>query len=57
MFAILVALMIGILVGFVVAWVVVPSFREWIERPKYTMLERERRFVEDDEATKSRREP
>lgn len=44
MFAFLVLLMMGILIAFVVVWAVVPSFRDWIETPKHTMLARERRF-------------
>ena len=56
MFAILVLLMVGILIGFVIAWAVVPAFRTWIERPKYTMLERERLFAEAEKITKPPRD-
>jgi hypothetical protein len=32
--------------GFVVVWIARPSFRKWIEQPKYTVLENDRRFKE-----------
>ena len=31
--------------GFLLFWIVRPSFRVWMEMPKYTMLEQERRFT------------
>ena len=32
--------------GLVVVWITRPSFRKWIEQPKYTVLENDRRFKE-----------
>jgi len=32
--------------GVVLFWIVRPSFRSWIEKPKYTMLETEDRLQE-----------
>jgi hypothetical protein len=34
--------------GFLVVWILRPSFRSWVERPKYAMLENEQRFNPED---------
>jgi hypothetical protein len=33
-------------VGFVLFWIFRPSFRKWVEQPKYTVLENHRQFRE-----------
>jgi len=35
-----------IAIGFVLLWVLRPSFRKWVERPKYTVLENDQRLKE-----------
>lgn len=47
MFEALVVSMVVILLAFCVAWLAMPSFREWAERPKHEMLEREAQFDGD----------
>ena len=36
--------------GFLLLWIVRPSFRKWVEQPKYTMLENDRRFDKQERA-------
>jgi hypothetical protein len=44
MINLIVAAMTAIAAGFLLFWIVRPSFRVWMEMPKYKMLEQERRF-------------
>jgi hypothetical protein len=44
MINIIVGMITMIAVGFILLWILRPSFRKWVEQPKYTMLESDRRF-------------
>jgi hypothetical protein len=33
--------------AFVAVWITRPSFRKWVERPKYTVLQNDQRFKEN----------
>jgi ABC-type phosphate transport system permease subunit len=44
MINIIVGMITIIAFGFIVLWILRPSFRKWVEQPKYTMLENDRRF-------------
>jgi hypothetical protein len=35
-----------LMLAFVAVWVFFPHLRDWLEKPKYRFLERERRFPE-----------
>ena len=50
MINIIVATVTAIAAGFLLLWIVKPSFRKWVEQPKYTMLENDQRFKEAEEA-------
>lgn len=50
MINIIVAIVTVIAAGFLLLWIVRPSFRKWVEQPKYTMLENDRRFDEQERA-------
>lgn len=47
MINIIVGLISAIAAGFLFFWALRPSFRKWVEQPKYRMLKEERRFSED----------
>ena len=49
MINIIVAIVTAIAAGFLLLWILRPSFRKWVEQPKYTMLENDRRFKENEE--------
>ena len=42
----IVGIISAITVGFVVLWSIRPAFREWVERPKYTILKNDQRLLE-----------
>jgi hypothetical protein len=42
----IVGLISVIAAGFVSLWILRPSFRKWVEQPKYTVLENDQRFKE-----------
>ena len=44
MINIIVGLVTAIAFVFLLVWIFRPSFRKWVEMPKYTMLENEERF-------------
>jgi hypothetical protein len=44
MINIIVAIVTLIAAGFLLLWILRPSFRTWVERPKYAMLESDQRF-------------
>jgi len=44
MINIIVAIVTLIAAGFLLLWILRPSFRTWVERPKYVMLESDQRF-------------
>lgn len=50
MINIIVAIVTVIAAGFLLLWIVRPSFRKWVEQPKYTMLENDRRFDKQERA-------
>jgi hypothetical protein len=54
MINITVAIISLIAVGFVIVWILKPSFRNWVERPKYIMLERDQRFRDSEKQKKER---
>jgi hypothetical protein len=54
MINIIVAIVTLIAAGFLLLWILRPSFRTWVERPKYTMLESDQRF-RDAEKQKNER--
>jgi hypothetical protein len=45
MINVIVGIITVIAVGFLLIWIWRPSFRKWIEMPKYKMLREERRFA------------
>jgi hypothetical protein len=47
MINIIVGVITALAVAFLLFWTFRPSFRKWIELPKYKMLEREERFSEE----------
>ncbi len=49
MINIIVAIVTIIAAGFLLLWILRPSFRKWVEQPKYTMLENDQRFKEAEE--------
>ena len=44
MINVIVAIVTIIAAGFMLLWILRPSFRKWVEQPKYTMLANDRRF-------------
>jgi hypothetical protein len=44
MINVIVGIITAIAVGFLLVWIWRPSFRKWIELPKYKMLREEKRF-------------
>jgi hypothetical protein len=44
MINIVVSIITLITAGFLILWILRPSFRNWVERPKYTMLQNDQRF-------------
>lgn len=48
MINVIVAIVTLIATGFLLLWIFRPSFRKWVEQPKYTMLDNDRRFDEHD---------
>ena len=44
MINVIVGIITAIAVGFLLVWIWRPSFRKWIEMPKYKMLREEKRF-------------
>ena len=44
MINIIVAIVTLIVAAFLLLWIFRPSFRKWVEQPKYTMLENDQRF-------------
>jgi membrane-associated phospholipid phosphatase len=46
-------LIVGIItafaIGFVLLWILRPSLRKWVERPKYTVLRNDQRFKETEQ--------
>jgi hypothetical protein len=54
MINIIVAIITLIAAGFLLLWILRPSFRYWVERPKYIMLKRDQRFG-DPEKQKNER--
>lgn len=44
MINIIVAIVTLIAAAFLLLWIFRPSFRKWVEQPKYTMLEDDQRF-------------
>jgi hypothetical protein len=49
MINIIVGVITAIAAGFLLFWAFRPSFRKWVELPKYKMLKEERRFSEDQQ--------
>ena len=49
MINIIVAIVTAIAAGFLLLWILRPSFRSWVEQPKYTMLENDQRFKEAEQ--------
>lgn len=49
MINIIVGIITAIAAGFLLLWILRPSFRKWVEQPKYTMLENDKRFREAEE--------
>ena len=47
MFIAIVTALTLVVIAFVAVWLVNPAFRQWIERPKFRMLDQERRFEND----------
>ena len=52
MINIIVAIVTVIAAGFLLLWIFRPSFRKWVEQPKYTMLENDERFKLAEEKSK-----
>ncbi len=52
MINIIVAIVTIIAAGFLLLWILRPSFRKWVEQPKYTMLANDKRFDEHQWKTK-----
>jgi len=46
MINVIIGIITAIAVGFLLVWISRPSFRRWIEMPKYKMLREEKRFSE-----------
>ena len=44
MINIIVGIVTAIAAGLLLLWILRPSFRKWVEQPKYTMLENDDRF-------------
>jgi hypothetical protein len=44
MINIIVAIVTVIAAGLLLLWILRPSFRKWVEQPKYTMLKNDQRF-------------
>jgi hypothetical protein len=49
----IVAIVTLIAAGFLLLWILRSSFRTWVERPKYTMLESDQRFRDAKKQNKS----
>ena len=54
MINIIVGIVTVIAAGFLLLWIFRPSFRRWVEQPKYTMLENDERFKRAEEQSKPR---
>jgi hypothetical protein len=52
MINIIVGIVTVIAAGFLLLWILRPSFRKWVEQPKYTMLENDERFKRAEEQSK-----
>lgn len=52
MINIIVGIVTVIAAGFLLVWILRPSFRKWVEQPKYTMLENDERFKRTEERSK-----
>lgn len=52
MINVIVAIVTLIAAGFLLLWILRPSFRNWVERPKYTMLQNEKQFRVPGQAEK-----
>jgi hypothetical protein len=52
MINIIVGIVTVIAAGFLLLWILRPSFRKWVEQPKYTMLENDERFKRAEEKSK-----
>jgi hypothetical protein len=52
MINIIVGIVTVIAAGFLLLWIFRPSFRKWVEQPKYTMLENDERFKRAEEKSK-----
>jgi hypothetical protein len=52
MINIIVGIVTVIAAGFLLLWIFRPSFRKWVEQPKYTMLENDERFKRAEEHSK-----
>jgi hypothetical protein len=52
MINIIVGIVTVIAAGFLLLWIFRPSFRKWVEQPKYTMLENDDRFKRAEEQSK-----
>jgi hypothetical protein len=48
MINVIVAIVTLIAAGFLLLWIFRPSFRKWVEQPKYTMLKNDQRFRDAD---------
>jgi hypothetical protein len=46
MMNLIVGIISALAIGFVSLWIFRPSFRKWVERPKYTVLQNDQRFRE-----------
>jgi hypothetical protein len=44
MINVIVAIVSLMAAGFLILWILRPSFRNWVERPKYIMLKSDQRF-------------
>jgi hypothetical protein len=52
MINIIVGIVTVIAAGFLLLWILRPSFRKWVEQPKYTMLDNDERFKRAEEQSK-----
>jgi hypothetical protein len=48
----IVAIVTLIAAGFLLLWILRPSFRTWVERPKYIMLQNDQRYRDARRAEK-----
>lgn len=52
MINVIVGIVTIIAAGFLLLWILRPSFRKWVEQPKYTMLANDKRFDEHERKNK-----